>query len=81
MFAPDVNFLPKDRSIKAGKGKKKESNFFKSVPDFAIELTSSESKKLRDDTQGTMTRYLKFAFLWVIVRYKRTVTVHSRLRD
>lgn len=39
-FAPDVSVLSKDRARKVGKEKKKEPNFFKTVPEFAIEFIS-----------------------------------------
>lgn len=81
VLAPDLSSLSEDRAIKAGKERKKETNFFKTVPEFAIELISSKAKQERDDAQEKMTRYVEMGvdLGWVIDPYKRTVTVYTRL--
>lgn len=49
----------RNRALEAGGEGKKETNNFKIVPEFAIELISREAKKERDEALEKIARYVE----------------------
>ena len=80
ILAPDVSFLSFDRLDQAASEMTSETAFYRTTPQFVIELLSSGTAKERSDVAEKMTGYMREGvdLGWVVDPFNKSVTIYRR---